>query len=191
MAQPAADLHALLDEALARYPAIKPSVPKDGIPAAAYVAVREALKLLSRCKNIPASDADYARTRRAIGITHTVFPRCRNLIEKYAAHLPEDVVSRVLATVPGPLTTEAPVPAVVPVPVAPRKRGRPPKGDKALTAAERTKAYRERAGLRDLRVSTALAERVRRMRLLDNDTVEILLTRALNALERESQMVLE
>jgi len=190
MAQSTAAFHALISQALAKYPAITPSTPKDGIPAAAHVAVREALKLLSRSKDIPASEAAYARTTRAVGLAPADFPRCRILVETRRAHLPNDVVARVLAAIPAPMA-EAPAPKAAPVPSAPKRRGRPPKGDRALTAAERTKAYRERAGLRDLRVSAALAERVRRVRLLDNDTVEILLTRALNALERESQAVSE
>ena len=186
MAQSVAEFHALISEAIALgKPPSRPRQPKDGISATTQAAVREALKLLSKSKEIPQAEAEYARLTRLEGLTARDLPKCRKLVERRAAVLPVDVVARVLAAVPDLAPAPAPTPKAAPVPTVPKRRGRPPKGERAQTAAERTKAYRERAGLHDLRVSAALADRVRRMRLREGDTVEIFLTRALNTLERE------
>jgi hypothetical protein len=77
--------------------------------------------------------------------------------------------------------------AAVIVPSAPvkRGRGRPPRGDRALTATERNRLYRQAHRVQTLEVPGALADRVRALREARGATTADLLALALDALERQ------
>ena len=68
-------------------------------------------------------------------------------------------------------------------PVPTKKPGRPLKGDRPMTAAERVAASRARHGRREIEVPADLAVRIRRLREAAGETTADLLSRALARLD--------
>ena len=73
--------------------------------------------------------------------------------------------------------------APAPSPAPRRKPGRPAKGDRPMTAAERVAASRARHGRREIEVTGDLAARIRGLREASGETTADLLSRALSRLE--------
>ncbi|CAH2606120.1 DEAD/DEAH box helicase (plasmid) [Rhodovastum atsumiense] len=70
-------------------------------------------------------------------------------------------------------------------PAAPRRRGRPPKGDKAMSDAERARAWREGRAMGTAALPVAVLEQIRELQAEMGGTTGDIITAALAALARE------
>jgi hypothetical protein len=138
----------------------------------------------TRCPRLPAGFVVRVSTHRN-GKTHARdLDAAAPVIEAVQV---EDTTAQVDAETTSPDHVAEPEVAAIVVPPAPAKRGRgrPPKGDLALTAVERNRAYRQAHRAQTLEVPGALADRLRALREARGATTADLLALALDALERQ------
>ena len=177
-------------------PAPKPApAPKAPAPrkrtASQDLAMRRAMGLLADSGQLPEAESKIASIigRKEPGFQSET---ALKLLRRRAALLPAELVSKALGepyVAPAPPTLPAPAPVKVATPKPtpePKRRGRPVTGN-AMTAAQRTKASRDRLALKEIRISAGLLERIRRLRTANSKrmslTTEELLDAALCAME--------
>ena len=106
-----------------------------------------------------------------------------------AAEATPEVVNHPMMDTPASIVPAVEVPEQLSTPAlaqAPKRgRGRPPKGEKAMSATERNKLWREAHGMQSIELPAVLASRLRAVRDARGATTAELLAAALEALERQ------
>ncbi|MFT8246452.1 hypothetical protein [Roseomonas sp. BN140053] len=159
-------------------------------------AVIDCLRRLAAMPDLGSDETFVGAVSRRVELSAGAALACRKILARHRDRLPEHMVAVALGE-SEPLAVEpascealdemlemlghpalgASVPSV-----SKRGRGRPPKGDGAMSKAERNRRWREGRGIVSLEVPAAVAERVRQLR--DGRTTAQLLLAALDALER-------